>query len=203
MLVSQLTLALPSFDPFADATASGGTSYSVGSDLTNQFNRALFGPWYARGTNFPSGGPWTQPVIVAGNLSYPNLPASTGNSVSFAPAASMSACLDLNLPTAQPAMVYASFLLKITDLASVPTTAANNPFAAFADDPSLTFTANQIGRLGTRLVTKKVGDAYVLGVSMNQVTANFVYEPDGNAHNVGMCYSWSKAINGLPAFRPM
>ena len=183
--VSQLALAVPSFDPFADATASGGTSYNVGSDLTNQFNPALFGPWYARGTNFPAGGPWTQPMIAAGNLSYPSLPASTGNSVSFAPAASMSACVDLNLLANQPAMVYASFLLKITDISSVPTTAANNPFAAFVDDPSLSFTGSQIGRLGTRLLTKKVGSGFVLGTSRTGLTADFVYEPDGNAHNVG------------------
>jgi len=124
-------------------------------------------------------------MIVAGNLSYPGLPASTGNSVSVAPASSMSACLELNLPVGQPDMVYCSFLLKITDLTAVPTSAANNPIAAFVDDPSRSFTANQIGRLGSRLLTKTVGTGYVLGTSMNQVTANFVYEPDGNAHNVG------------------
>ncbi len=186
ILLPQLALAVPSFDPFADATGSGGTSYGVGIALTNQFNRALFGPWYARGASFPAGGPTTQPMVVAGNLSYPGLPASTGNSVSFAPANSMSACLDLNLPAGgQPAVVYYSFLLKLTDLSNVPTYATNNPFAAFADDPSLSFSANQIGRLGTRLLTKKVGSGFVLGTSRSATTANFVYEPDVNAHNLG------------------
>ena len=74
--VSLRTSALPSFDPFADATANGGTSYTVGSTLTNQFNPALFAPWYSRGGSFGS----TTPLIVSGNLSYPGLPASTGNS---------------------------------------------------------------------------------------------------------------------------
>jgi hypothetical protein len=65
----------------------------------------------------------------------------------------------------------------------VPTTAANNPFAAFGDDPS--HIPNQIGRLGGRVVTKKVGSGFVLGTSRSANTADFVYEPDGNAHNVG------------------
>jgi len=68
-LVSLRTSALPSFDPFADATANGGTSYTVGSTLTNQFNPALFAPWYSRGGSFGS----TTPLIVSGNLSYPGL----------------------------------------------------------------------------------------------------------------------------------
>src|SRR6266581_3815526 len=49
VLLSQLASAVPSFDPFADATANGGTSYAVGGTLTNQFNPALFTPWYSRG----------------------------------------------------------------------------------------------------------------------------------------------------------
>ena len=80
-------------------------------------------------------------------------------------------------------MVFCSYLLKITDISAVPTTAANNPFAAFGDDPAQI--PNQIGRLGTRVLTKKVGSGFVLGTSMTQLTADFVYEPDANAHNVG------------------
>src|SRR5207245_8558346 len=72
-------LALPSFDPFADATASGGTSYTAGNTLTNQFNPALFTAWYQRGSSFPG----TTPLIASGSLSYAGLPASTGNSASF------------------------------------------------------------------------------------------------------------------------
>ena len=179
-LLSQLALALPSFDPFADATASGGTSYSVGSTLTNQFNPALFTPWYQRGSVSPG----TTPLIASGSLSYPGLPASTGNSASFSPAASTSACQELNTPAGgQQAMIFCSYLLQITSIASVPTTAANNPFAAFGDDPSRI--PNAIGRLGGRVLTKKVGSGYVLGTSKSATTTDFVYEPDGSAHNVG------------------
>src|SRR5512133_1277976 len=38
VLICQLASAAPSFDPFVDATAAGGTTYAVGSTLTNQFN---------------------------------------------------------------------------------------------------------------------------------------------------------------------
>lgn len=173
-------LALPSFDSFANATATGGTSYTVGSALTNQFNPTLFSAWYPRGTNFGS----TQPLVVSGSLSYPGLPASTGNSVSFVPVSGQNTCLDLNLASGQPNTVYASFLLKITDLTAVPATAANNPLAAFGDDPSPSYQA-QIARLGTRVLTKKVGGGYVLGTGKSATTTDFVYEPDGNAHNIG------------------
>src|SRR5262249_9014194 len=35
------------------------------------------------------------------------------------------------------------------------------------------------------VLTKKVGSGYVLGTSKSATTTDFVYEPDGNAHNVG------------------
>lgn len=176
-------MAVPSFDPFANATGNGGTGYEVGGNLVGQYNSTLFGPWYLRGGNFGS----TQPTIVAGNLSYSGLPPSSGNGVLFGPdplTNSMSACIDLNLPAVHTETVYYSFLLKITDVSAVPTYATNNPVAAFLDDPSLGFTGNQIGRLGSRLLTRKVGDGYVLGISRSAVIADFVYEPDEAAHNV-------------------
>ena len=152
--------AVPSYDPFADASGSGGTSYAVGSTLVGQYNSFLFGPWYVRGTNAGL----TQPVIIAGNLSYPGLPASTGNSVSFVPANAANACIDLNVPIGHSETVYYSFLLKITDLSAVSTSPTNNPIVAYLDDPSLTFPGNQVARLGSRLLTKKVGAGYVLGI---------------------------------------
>src|SRR5207248_5460089 len=125
-LICDRSTAAPSFDPFADATAAGGTSYSIGAALTNQFNPTLFSAWYSRGANSLG---TSEPTIVAGNLTYPNMPPSTGNSVSFIGAFAKDACLDLNLPGGHTNAVYASFLLKITDLSAVVATATNNPFA--------------------------------------------------------------------------
>jgi hypothetical protein len=103
--------------------------------------------------------------------------------VAFVGAAAQDACLDLNLPAGHTAMVYASFLLTLTDISAVSTSAANNPFAAFIDDP--TPQPNSIGRLGGRIVTKKVGSGYVLGTSKSATTTDFIYEPTASPHNVG------------------
>jgi len=178
LFVLNTALAVPSFDPFADSTATGGTSYSVGANLVGQNNSTLFSPWYTRGTNVGT----VQPTITAGNLTYPDLPQFSGNSISFVPVSAASACLDLNLPAIHTLPVYYSFLLKITDLSAVTTTATNNPICAYLDDPAPQ--GGQINRLGSRLVTKKVGSGYVLGISRSANTADFVYEPDAAAHNL-------------------
>jgi hypothetical protein len=160
---------LPSFDPFADSTAvTGGTSYTVGSPLANQTN-SLLGGWGSLGANFP--GP--EPTIVAGNLSYPGVPASTGNSVSFVPAPAMGARLDLRTNGNSGAFYY-SYILKITDISAVPTTNANNAFAGFSD--TVGAQPQQLARLGTRVVTKQSGAGYVLGLARNNVVADYIYD---------------------------
>jgi hypothetical protein len=178
LCVLNSALALPSYEPFADSTAAGGTSYSMGGNLVGQNNPTLFSAWYTRGTNAGT----VQPVISAGNLSYPDLPVSTGNSVSFVPANAASACIDLNLTATHTLPVYYSFILKITDLSGVTTTPTNNPICGYLDDP--TPQGGQIARIGSRLVTKKVGSGYVLGISRSASITDFVYEPDVAAHNL-------------------
>ena len=66
-MLPQLALAVPNFDPFTDATATGGTSYAVGSNLVGQNTSTLFAPWYFRGGNLPG----AQPTIAAGSLHLP------------------------------------------------------------------------------------------------------------------------------------
>src|SRR2546426_5496018 len=70
LLASNSILALPNFDPFADATANGGTSYAVDSPLAPQNDNAG-NNWQLVGSVNPAN---PQPMIVAGNLSYANLP---------------------------------------------------------------------------------------------------------------------------------
>lgn len=172
--------ALPIFDPFADASGSGGTSYAVGANLIGQNNSTLASPWYSRGI---ASGSIIQPTIATGNLIYSNMPPSLGNSVSFVRGSNQSACVDMTLAVGHTAAVYTSFLLKITDLSAVPTFPTNNPIAAYGDDPAPQ--NGSIGRLGSRLLTKKVGSGYVLGTSRSANTADFIYEPDASAHSVG------------------
>src|SRR6478752_4894880 len=97
LLLFTLTLALhrasafPFFDPFVDRSGAGGSTYTVGSDLGGQTN-GLGDVWNNIGTGFPG----THPLIASGNLSYPSLPASSGNSVSFFPSTTGQQSVRLN-----------------------------------------------------------------------------------------------------------
>ena len=76
--------ALPDCDPFADATVGGGTAYTVGGPLSGN-NQNVTNDWQLVNTNATGTNP--QPVIVSGNLIYPDLVvSSTGNSISRKPA---------------------------------------------------------------------------------------------------------------------
>ncbi|MDB6122213.1 MAG: hypothetical protein JWQ71_1206 [Pedosphaera sp.] len=173
-LLHQATAALPFFDPFANATATGGSSYTPGTPLAGQ--NVSGNAWNSLGGNFPG----IEPMIVAGNLSYSNMPSGSGNSVSFAPSATMSARLNFNATVTTGGRAYYSFLLKITDISAVPTTAANNYFVCFSDGSA--GQVQQLARAGTRLLTKKSGSGYALGVGRNSTTTDFVY--DSTVYNV-------------------
>src|SRR5262245_9272796 len=109
--------ALPNFDSFADAIASGGTAYTAGSGLvsTNTGQTNALGNWISINSDRASNG---GPAIVTGSLTYPNLPTSAGNSVSFFPTNGMSGRVGLGL-TSTVSVAYYSFLLKVTDLSAV------------------------------------------------------------------------------------
>src|ERR1051325_1268623 len=172
--------ALPNFDPFTDATASGGTSYTVGSGLvtTNAGQTNLANTWIAIFVNNAANG---QPNIVSGNLSYPDLPTSSGNSVSFGPLNGMSARLGLNLSAAPPIAFY-SFILKVTDVSTLGTGNVNNYIAAFSDTVASP-QAGSLQRAGGRLLAKKNGTGYQLGIGIGTTTTQYVY--DSTVRNVG------------------
>lgn len=92
------------FDPFADATASGGTSYSPGSFLFGQVN-ALGCTWFAL-TNTPTPPAAGLPTIVSGSLVYPGLPSSTGNCVLIPPAPGVMGRLTLNFAVTNGTAYY-------------------------------------------------------------------------------------------------
>src|SRR5512139_859652 len=78
--------ALPNYDPFADATASGGTAHAVGIWLsqpdaggnggTGQKD-ATGGQWYHAGTATVA----APAVVGGGSLQYAGLPPASGNKV--------------------------------------------------------------------------------------------------------------------------
>lgn len=170
-------LALPNFDPVADATPDGGTSYSIGSGLapnTSTNSGGGLNTWGLVNSNVISTNP--QPMIVAGNLSYPDLPvSSTGNSISNAPPlVGTGASARLDLTSIAASITYYSFILKVTDLTAVPGSAVNNPIAAFSD--TLGGQATTVQRMGGRLVMTNSGGGYVLGVGKGTTTADYRYD---------------------------
>lgn len=168
---------LPFLDPIADESQEGGTSYAVGEGLAGQTNRFGEG-WALVGSNNSAG---TQPLIVEGNLSYPNLPASTGNSVAVAPSVGMTARLGFS--TAATTMMYYSLILKVTDITVVPMTPANNFIAAFSDTAGAQ--AGTLARSTAKLVTIKSssGEGYHVGIGKGSATGDYQYDPTERAVN--------------------
>ena len=169
------------YDPFADATSNSGTSYTVGGFLFHQVN-GLGTEWFAL-TNTPAPPATGLPVIAAGNLSYPGLPASTGNSVLIPPVTGVMGRLTLNFTTTS-GVAYFSFLLKVFDLSAVDTSGTqNNYFAGFGDT-----TGNQnatLLRAATRIYTRRSGTGFNLGVARNSnTTSQWVFDTTQRSTNV-------------------
>src|SRR5580765_4259963 len=155
-------------DSFGDATGNGGTSYPVGGLLIHQIN-SLGNEWFAL-TNTPAPPATGFPLIVAGNLSYSGLPASSGNSIQIPPTVGVMGRLTLGFTTTTGSVDF-SFLLKVTDLSAIDSSGTqNNFFAGFGDT-----TGNQnatLLRAATRIYTKRSGTGFVLGVARNSNTTS-------------------------------
>ena len=161
------------FDPFADATAGGGTSYAVGGFLFQQVN-SLGTTWYAL-TNTPAPPATGFPVVAAGNLSYPGLPAPTGNCISIPASTGVMGRLTLGF-TVTSGTAYYSFLLNVTDLSGVDTSGTqNNFFAGFGD--TIGSQNATLLRAATRIYTRRSGSGFNLGVARNSSTpADWVFD---------------------------
>jgi arylsulfatase A-like enzyme len=164
------------FDPFADASTNGGTSYAVGSYLMGQGNGFANGSntWYGL-TNTPAPPATGFPTIAAGNLVYPNWPVSAGNCVSIPSAVGVMGRMTLNFQVTS-GTAYFAFLLNVQDLSQIDTTGTqDNFFAAFGDT-----TGNQnsvLLRGVTKIYTKKSGAGFKLGVARNTaVSGNWVFD---------------------------
>jgi hypothetical protein len=127
----------PVYEPFSDSSSSGGTSYAPGDWLAGQspllpagFQADAGGhdsiqSWWEYGTSIYTNGvvATQQPVIVAGDLSYPGLSsAAGGRSVRFGGNGDHAM---MNLPVGPGGFlvgtVYFSFVLKMTDLTALDT----------------------------------------------------------------------------------
>jgi arylsulfatase A-like enzyme len=168
LAVCSARAAIPFHDPFADQTANGGGSYAVGSPLAGQSNAG--NSWVSIGSNNETS---IEPLIAAGNLTNPNLPASTGNSIAFYSTAGKSARLNLNAAVTG-GRAYYSFILKITDISAVSASPADNFFSCFSDDPNPQ--PNLLARGGAKILTMQSGDGYVLGIGKSTVATDYVYD---------------------------
>jgi hypothetical protein len=106
-------LALPSFDPFADATAGGGTAYIAGDNLAGQID-ANAEKWFGIGTTN------TGAAVVLTNvaLTMPaGLPASTGNSVKLVNQIGPGGRLNVGSHTS--GILFYSVALRVDDLGNL------------------------------------------------------------------------------------
>ncbi len=169
---STSVFAFPDYDPFADATGSGGTSYAVGANLVGQTD--------AQGQTWFQAGPAsaTTPKITAGNLTYAGLPVSQGNSVSFG-GNGQSARLNTS-SVVGTGTIYYSFILDVTGITGLSTSGVfwagfNNSVGSQATTPTT---------VATRLYTKTSGSGFVLGVDKNSSSTSDWYW-DTTTRNVG------------------
>ena len=86
--------------------------------------------------------------------------------------------------------IYYSALLKITDLSSVPTNDDNNFICTFSD--TTTSQTQGLSRAGARLVTKRSGAGYQLGIGLN--STEFAYATNvlnlGDVAFVAACWTY-------------
>jgi hypothetical protein len=112
-----LTVQAPpplAYDPFADASSSGGTTYAPGANLIGQTNAAGL-TWFQAG---PNSALTNQPTLQSGNLYVPGLANSSGNSVGFGGSGGMCARFQLltNGSSITTGTAYYSFALKLNNI---------------------------------------------------------------------------------------
>jgi hypothetical protein len=188
-LYSPPLFALPGYEPFADATASGGTSYPVGSKLgfdtvtSGQTNANAF--FWAEVNTGSAGNTIGISNVnlsfssVAGYNSAPNLPATFGNAAAFANISSRSARLGINPPAAAnitSGSIYASFLLKIT----ATNGATTGYLVGFNNTPGTQTTQPSV--LGAKVGIKAVVGGYQVGTAKSGTT--LVYDT-GHLYQTG------------------
>jgi hypothetical protein len=106
--------ALPFYEPFADATGSGGTSYTLGDPVPGQNNGSGGVTWSAAG---PTG---VTNTIASDNLSINGMDPSKGGSMQFGVSTGPSARMNLGTTITAGSLFY-SFAFKVTDLGTLGT----------------------------------------------------------------------------------
>lgn len=183
----------PAYEPFANATGSGGTAYAAGSTLAGQTNAQGLA-WVQAGTNNP------QPTLASGTLSYPGLLADTGNSVSFGGnIAGDFARWDFasTLGGTNAITVYYSMLLNITNLGG---DTSGGVFICGFNNSSGFQTGNPTVVPGRLLVRTNGGGGYNLGINKGDGTAaDYFWSPANCTTNTTYFVVGAYTFSGTPA----
>ncbi len=126
---AQIAVGNPDYEPFANATSSGGTDYTPGANLAGQASAAYAvysgtQQWYERTASGV-----IEPTIVAGDQAYPSLNSAGGGGSARFGGNGSSALMNLSVASGgigngtsisgiaiTANTVYFSFVLKLTDL---------------------------------------------------------------------------------------
>ncbi len=179
VLLPVAACGFPSFEPFTDATASGGTAYTAGSGLYHQTN-ALGESWSL--WNGGSGSSVAQVMCVNSNLTYTGFPAGFP-APPVSPAVSLpgtavgasgySAALQLSRAVAADPnnlvtnKIYASFLLSVPSLGNLNSSSPIyfGGFATNSGDQSVTLPSRAV-KLFLKGNSATIGSStsYALGI---------------------------------------
>jgi fibronectin type 3 domain-containing protein len=205
--------AFPSFDPFTDATASGGTAYSSGVPLYHQTN--AFGEGWAQWAG-ASGSSSAAVLCVSGGLVYAGFPsgfpvppaAAVSLPGSSSAVAGYSAALQFSSPvTADPQnrtvnKIYASFLMQIPNLGYLASTSPIyfGGFATESGDQSIALPSRAM-KLFLKGNLASGSSSYWLGIqNANGNGNNAAY--DGGGHTAStvlfVVFDYEFGINGQP-----
>lgn len=170
--------ALPNYEPFADATGSGGTSYTPGANLGGQINADGL-TWADVGTTSTPNGPIK---INSGSLTVPGLSPSLGNSILFG-GIGYSARMGTVSGVTSSSTLYFSFAIDITDITSLNTSGVF--WAGFNN--SVGVQATQPTTVGAKIFTRAVSGGFQYGFTKNSTsaTSSDVQWETGVTHTVG------------------
>lgn len=205
---AQLTGDQSDYEPFADSTGFGGTSYSVGQPLPGNSPTlaAGFDSVATAGVGTPSWWEYTNattlrstpsPTIVSGDLPYPGLGASaSGKSAQFH-GIGTSALYNLTTDTNGTGYtaglgyttIYYSFTLSLSDISSLPKDGTgSNLIAGFTKVESHKNTTVTPNSVGAQLwIRSDGGNGYQLGLEGGSGANNVLATPifDIDSHSVG------------------
>jgi hypothetical protein len=154
--------ALPSYEPFADASGSGGTTYTPGANLVGQTNAQGSG-WYQAGAAVPTA------TIQAGSLSISGLASSGGNSVLAVPQNSVASRFAFGASITSGSLYY-SFALKVPTIGS--TMGTGGGFFAGLNNSAAVTQGNSPTVIGDRVLIRSAVGGFNLGLSKASSTAS-------------------------------